>query len=124
MNDQSHNDETLSWQIQQAIDRICDQFEAAWRDGPKPNLEAYLKESPSGCIKELFRELLELEFHWRRKQDETFSTKDYHIRFPEYSLLIDEVFSNVHKESGETFVNPSRESVSGIDWLGCSLLGK
>jgi hypothetical protein len=40
------------------IDRVCDQFEAAWRSGQQPRIEDVLAQGPHFPRPHLFRELL------------------------------------------------------------------
>ncbi len=96
------------------IDEICRQFEAAWQQGSKPNLENYL-EGLTGPIREtVFRDLLSLEVSYRRRAGEHPTDSEYQTRFPQYSDTVKGVFSKVGTErpSGHTHVQGVEPPVS------------
>lgn len=72
---------------QRWIDQVCDSFEAAWKSGTPPDLEQLLAESAPESVDALLRELLPLEFHYRRN-DPTFNPYDYLQQFPRHGALI------------------------------------
>jgi hypothetical protein len=59
----------------------AEQFEAAWRAGAPPAIEAYLPAGPArGAV---LRELVHLDLEYRRKAGEGARVEDYLARFPE-----------------------------------------
>ena len=65
------------------VDAVCNQFEAAWKDGRRPHIEDFLGgwEGPERSA--LLRELLPLDAYYRRGAGETCRPEDYQTRFPE-----------------------------------------
>ena len=49
------------------IDSICDRFEAAWNAGTRPVIEEFLKDAPATEQPAVFRELVILDLHYRRR---------------------------------------------------------
>jgi WD40 repeat protein len=69
------------------VERLCTEFEAAWRStssgGPRPRLEDYLAGAAQAERAALARELILLEVYYRRQAGEDFCPQEYHERFPE-----------------------------------------
>lgn len=63
------------------INRLCDQFEAAWAEEQKPGIEDFLSQVPEADRDELLRELVGLEIELRRQAGERPSLSDYRRRF-------------------------------------------
>src|SRR2546421_2694093 len=78
-------------------DGVCDRFEAAWKAGRKPRLEAYLIEVPSPEQWELLRELLALELLYRHENGEKPELDEYRQRFPPHGELIETAFSEARQ---------------------------
>ena len=77
------------------IDRLCDEFEHAWKANEPVSIEDQLaKIGPQG-VSSLFRELLEVEVELRSSKNEIFSIQEYLDRFPSQSETIDLVFRKV-----------------------------
>lgn len=83
------------------VDQICDRFEANWRKGEHPQIEAYLEEVASDEQSRLFKELLLLELEFRGR-NEQLEVGDYLDRFPSQTNVVMEVFSQVNLEMQET----------------------
>src|SRR5262245_62046703 len=77
----------------QAIDRVGDRFEAAWRSGRRPCIEDYLDEAAEAERAALLRELLALELAYRDRAGERPTPEEYRSRFPRHDALIDTVFA-------------------------------
>lgn len=77
------------------IDMICDRFEAVWKSGGQPDIEGYLDlGSLVGTDRSaLFKELLFLDLEYRRASRETPRAHEYRRRFPVFTELIEQVFS-------------------------------
>ena len=65
-----------------ALERICDQFEAAWQSSPRPSIENYLSDTVGPDRPRLLRELLAIDLIYRRKIGERPVPEEYHNRFP------------------------------------------
>lgn len=73
-----------SGDFSETLDRICDEFEVAWKNGRNPRLEEYLERVSENCRRELLAELLRVELYWRRQRGEE-------PRVDEYGGCIDDV---------------------------------
>jgi tetratricopeptide (TPR) repeat protein/tRNA A-37 threonylcarbamoyl transferase component Bud32 len=84
--------------VLERIDKICDAFEAAWpapgRMAARPQIEDYLGDSLGPERSALLTELLALELEYRREDGDTPAPEDYLGRFPEYSNIVDHVFTS------------------------------
>jgi serine/threonine protein kinase/Flp pilus assembly protein TadD len=65
------------------LNRLCDRFERAWREGSSPRIEDFLAEVAEVERAELLRELLSLEIHYRRQRGELPTADEYLSRFPQ-----------------------------------------
>jgi hypothetical protein len=69
--------------LAEQVNRVCDQFEAAWQAGQRPRIEDHLGEAPDPARAYLLRELIALDVAFRLRQGEAPRSADYHARFPE-----------------------------------------
>jgi serine/threonine protein kinase len=81
---------TLPIEILQEIEALCDAFEAEWKSGSRPTIEAYLQKIDSEKRRYLLVQLLEVEVAMRIRGGETPNRDEYHGRFPDATPLIDE----------------------------------
>ena len=77
--------------IRDQLDERCDRFEAEWRAGRRPSLQAYLAEWDGTGAEQLFRHLLELEVDYRKRAGEEPAIADYETTFSQYFGIIKEV---------------------------------
>lgn len=70
------------------IDALCDAFEAAWRAGQKPRVEAELEKIEPTARHELLKELLLVEWELLGKQGVPIRLEDYLARSPEHESLV------------------------------------
>lgn len=63
-------------------DAICERFEAAWRSGQRPAIEAVLVDAEPGERSQLLGELVALEFELRLTEGQPAQVEDYLSRFP------------------------------------------
>jgi serine/threonine protein kinase len=70
------------------IDRICDQFEAAWRRGERPRIEDYLHDVDLPTQRRLLRELLLSEWDCRAAAGEAVRVDEYFLRFAEDKQIV------------------------------------
>jgi WD40 repeat protein len=85
--DLSNEPDTVALSAARRLERLCTDFEAAWRGaaaaGPRPRLEDYLAGAAESDCLPLARELILLEVHYRRQAGEEVGPQEYHGRFPE-----------------------------------------
>jgi serine/threonine-protein kinase len=74
------------------VDAACDRFEAGWKAGQRPRIEAYLSEAPESHQAALLRELLLLEVEFRSRRGERPTPEEYRARFPRHGALVDSAF--------------------------------
>jgi WD40 repeat protein len=75
------------------VDAACLRFEAAWQAGQRPRLEEFLDAAPESECPALLRELLHLEWEYRRRGGEDITPHEYRLRFPHHAALIEQVFT-------------------------------
>jgi aminoglycoside phosphotransferase (APT) family kinase protein len=85
-------DDLLAPESAVRIDQVCDRFEADWKAGRKPRIEAYLTGLTEADRSEVLRELLHLDMAYRSKNGELVFADDYEKRFPELTDRIKEAF--------------------------------
>jgi serine/threonine protein kinase/tetratricopeptide (TPR) repeat protein len=71
------------------IDQACDRFEAAWKAGQRPRPEEYLAPASEPARSALLRQLLILDWDYRRRAGEHPCPSDYHALFPGDAALIE-----------------------------------
>ena len=64
------------------IDRACDRLEAAWKAGRRPAPEEYLGGPGGPGRSALLRQLLLLDWDYRRRAGDEPRPEDYQTRFP------------------------------------------
>jgi serine/threonine-protein kinase len=74
---------SLSPSLARRIDQVCDRFERAWREGPRPCIEDFLVGVQAPERSSLLRELVLLDVHYRRQNGEMPRLADYSQRFPD-----------------------------------------
>jgi tetratricopeptide (TPR) repeat protein/tRNA A-37 threonylcarbamoyl transferase component Bud32 len=74
---------SLSVSAELHIDRLCDQFEDAWKAGRPARIEEYLDQVGEAVRPFLLPELLAIEIDYRRQAGDTLCFDDYLRRFPE-----------------------------------------
>jgi serine/threonine-protein kinase len=65
------------------LDQVCNQFEQAWREGPRPCIEDFLAGLQPAQRSALLRELILLDIYYRREHGEMPRVEDYGQRFPD-----------------------------------------
>jgi tetratricopeptide (TPR) repeat protein len=86
-------DEPASLADARGLDRLCDRFEAAWRGGERPALEAFLAEAPAALRAEALRQFLLLDVEYRRLAGEAPAPADYLPRFADCGAMLAEVLA-------------------------------
>ena len=87
------------------LDAACDQFEAAWHGGQRPDLGLYLSRVPAEARVRLFRNLLNLELEYRSRCGEQPDEHSYRARFPEFGEVVASVFRS--QTQGRIAANPA-----------------
>ncbi len=78
-------------QLADQVDRICDQFESALRQGQATSIEDFVARFPASGRPELLLELLALEIDFRRGRGDVISFLSYYRRFPDATKILDEL---------------------------------
>jgi tRNA A-37 threonylcarbamoyl transferase component Bud32 len=102
----------------QRNDRICDQFEAAWKAGPRPRLDDFLAKVPPAEWPDLLRELLVLDLDYRRQLGERPTLEQYRSEYPALGL---DRFAALFAErtAGATLQHtPSEGQLPRVHYLG------
>jgi len=73
--------ESLPLSIWRRVNRVCETFEAAWRAGERPRLEAFLEAASGAEGVALLEELLRLELHYRSAAGESATVEEYRDAF-------------------------------------------
>lgn len=73
-------------------DKICDRFEAEWRQGHRPAIETFMNEVEAAQRGSLLRELLALDLEYRLARSERPIPAEYFEQFPMYAQDVTAVF--------------------------------
>jgi eukaryotic-like serine/threonine-protein kinase len=99
-------------QIIQASDR----FEAAWKARPRP--EAYLGTAVGPARSALLRQLLMLDWEYRRRAGDKPRAADYHARFPGDSALVEDVGRAMTGALDSSEMRPDERHAPDTHWAG------
>jgi serine/threonine protein kinase len=91
---------TLPVSIVLFVNRVCDKFDSAWRDGGRPQIEDYLRDASEPGRSALLRALLASELETRRQRGEQPKPEDYLGRFPADFELIRSAFGEAAPGTG------------------------
>ena len=80
----------------------CERFEAMWRDGGDPRIEAFLEGVAPSRRQRLLRELLAIEIELRAARGEAPTPGEYFRRCPEWAEAVAKVFARETFESRRT----------------------
>jgi len=98
----SFDDDSLSLEAMERIDRICTRFEQAWQAGERPELEPCLEEMAQAERNTLLRELLRLDLWYRRQAGEHLNTAEYRRRFQGYESAISAAFQREETSAADS----------------------
>jgi tetratricopeptide (TPR) repeat protein/tRNA A-37 threonylcarbamoyl transferase component Bud32 len=76
------------------IDERADDFERAWRDGPRPRIEVYLADVTEPRRTRLLEELLRVERQLALEAGESPAPAEYRRRFPAHVAVVETVFAD------------------------------
>jgi serine/threonine protein kinase/formylglycine-generating enzyme required for sulfatase activity len=79
------------------IDRICDDFDRAWRAGAQPKIEELLWQVADSLGDDLLCELIAVEVDLRRERGEMLSPQEYLARFPGKRAIVEKAFAMAPK---------------------------
>ena len=68
--------------------QLCDQFEAQWRAGEPPRIEALIADLDEPLRRQATEDLIAIELHWMRRLGERNLLGTYSERFPEHGPFI------------------------------------
>src|SRR5205823_530 len=105
------------------VDRACDRFEAAWQAGRPARPEDYLGAVGEPARSALLRQLLLLDWDYRRRAGEDPDAGDYLGRFPGDETVIEDVRREMTESPGSTQRGSNGEGAghapcSSVDGLG------
>jgi WD40 repeat protein len=97
------------------VDRVCTQFEVAWKGGSRPRVEDALADSTEPERSALLRELLLVEVHYRCNRGEQPTAAEYEDRFPADTSLIRAAFAEMSAapERGRPDETPTAAGTAG-----------
>ena len=82
------------------IDLLCGQYEAAWKSGDRPRIDALLADCPDSQRSVVLRKLLMLELTYRRREGESPALAEYVRRFPGEIQIVEQAFAAVQGLTG------------------------
>ena len=91
--DSQHDDPQLPLEVEQQIDRLCDEFELAWRSGSSPHIEDFLRRLPAAGRAAGLRELLAQEIDLLRSSDSPIDFREYERRFADDDHVVREALA-------------------------------
>jgi tetratricopeptide (TPR) repeat protein len=118
MNDIPPSDNgSLPLDVEEQVDKICDRFEDAWKQGQRPRIEDYLGKIGEAGRTALLHHLIKLDIDYRRRAGEDPTAEDYRRLFPTSDCRV-----SVH-----TVLDPTRPEVDATgnpERVGRYLLGE
>ncbi|MDA1056139.1 MAG: serine/threonine-protein kinase [Planctomycetota bacterium] len=93
-----------------AVDRLCDEFEAALKSGKHPSIAELLQQVDESMQRHLFAELLAVELGNRAGRGENPTQSEYCVAWPEYAAEVSAVFRERAADSTGEDVEPCDRS--------------
>jgi eukaryotic-like serine/threonine-protein kinase len=100
------------------IDQACDRFEAAWKAGPPPRVEEFLAGEAGSCQQALLRQLLLLDWEYRRRNGSNPLPEEYQQRFPGEASVIAEVCREMVEPPSQSRLSLDNASDERTPWSG------
>jgi non-specific serine/threonine protein kinase/serine/threonine-protein kinase len=98
------------------VDQQCERFQAAWKAGPRPQIEAFVRGATETALPTLLLGLLRLDAAYRRRAGETPVAGDYLSRFPQQAGLIEAFFQDPDATRREPESHPNPETPYTGEW--------
>jgi hypothetical protein len=98
------------------IDQACDLFEAAWKAGQRPDPQEYVGAVTEPLRSALLRQLLLLDWDYRRRGGDDPCPADYQNRFAGDSVLLEDVHREMKEECASTRAGPERLQQVTAPW--------
>ena len=95
------------------VHQACERFEADWRKGTRPQLEAFLEAVSPADRSALFGELLPLEIELRRERGDRPCSTEYLTRFPNLWSVIEQTFGDPEQAAA----NPHATALHEVETL-------
>ena len=114
----------LSPDAARRVDQTCDRFEAVWKAGERPRPEEYLGAVGEPERSALLRQLLMLDWDYRRRAADEPRPGDYHERFPDDSAVIDDVGRQMNRSRDSAFAGSGGDHSQDTPWCGDRLTGR
>src|SRR4051812_6219671 len=120
----------LPLEVLDALDRVCDRYEAAWARGGRPRAEDYLGALEATHRPALLRDLLAAELHARRCRGERPEPAEYHDRFPDDRAGVEAAFAAAPGRpagappGGAARPDPGRDLLFGLIALQTGLIDR
>ena len=95
--------EFLPLELARKIDRLCDEFERAWKSGEQPRIEDYLSRIAEAGLESLLRELILAELELHRANGVPANLEKYRQRFPDHVQIVEDAFDH----DGAAYRKPS-----------------
>ena len=112
MNGAKHNPfDDLPLPLAIEVNRICQDFEEAWRAGQSPRIEEYVTRATADAFEAALRELVAVEIDLRRAAGESVGREEYHRRFPAHAEAINAAFALIENRTSPSEVLPDTESL-------------
>jgi tetratricopeptide (TPR) repeat protein/tRNA A-37 threonylcarbamoyl transferase component Bud32 len=108
--------DSLSPAAARRIDQACDRFESAWKFGQRPRPDDYVVAVDEPERSGLLRQLLLLDWEYRRRAGDEPSAADYHTRFPDDSAVVEGVGSEMTAHADNTRLRANGFHVEHTPW--------
>ena len=105
--------ETVPTAVLLEINRLCVEFEQAWRDGQKPRVEDFAARMSSDAQVAAIRELIAQEVELRWAAGQSAEAEEYHQRFPQYPQAVNGAFSLLKRPAKENLPMSRNALASG-----------
>jgi serine/threonine protein kinase/Flp pilus assembly protein TadD len=84
------------------VDQACDRFEAAWKAAQRPDAQEHLGATVGAVRSALLRQLLLLDWEYRRRAGDEPHPEDYHRRFPGDTAMVEDVRREMSEAADST----------------------
>ena len=107
--------ETVPPAVLLEINRLCVEFEQAWRDGKSPRVEDYAARISGDAQLAAIRELIAQEADLRWAAGQSAEAEEYHQRFPQYPQAVNGAFSLLKGRQRTALQLVETDSFVGVD---------